>query len=102
MITGGGNFALQVGKAGEDIKAASARWRHTKRTPKHGEQSVWVEKRKTTSEKQLPFGQNTGKEDKDMAQNIEEHSGGVRLQAGTNSIENDKETTKLLPSKWSK
>ena len=53
-----------------------------------------------TSEKQLPFGQNTGKEDKDMAQNIEEHSGGVRLQAGTNSIENDKETTELLPSEW--
>ena len=43
-------------------------------------------KRKMTSDKQLPFGQNTGKEDKDMAQNIEEHSGGVRLQAGTNSI----------------
>ena len=57
-------------------------------------------KRKMTSEKQLPFGQNTGKEDKDMAQNIEEHSGGVRLQAGTNSIENDKETTELLPSEW--
>ena len=53
-----------------------------------------------TSKKHQPFEQNTRKEDKDMAKNIEEHSGQVRLQAGTNSIENDKETTELLPSEW--
>jgi hypothetical protein len=35
-----------------------------------------------------------------MDKNIEEHSRQVRLQAGTNSIENDKETTELLPSEW--
>ncbi len=53
-----------------------------------------------TSKKHQPFEQNTRKEDKDMDKNIEEHSGQVRLQAGTNSIENDKETTELLPSEW--
>ena len=55
-----------------------------------------------TSEKHQPFEQNTRKEDKAKAQNIEEHSGEVRLQAGTNSIENDKETTELLSSVCSK
>ena len=53
-----------------------------------------------TSKKHQPFEQNTRKEDKAKGQNIEEHSGEVRLQAGTNSIENDKETTELLPSEW--
>ena len=53
-----------------------------------------------TIKKHQPFEQNTRKEDKAKGQNIEEHSGEVRLQAGTNSIENDKETTELLPSKW--
>ena len=53
-----------------------------------------------TSKKHQPFEQNTRKEDKDMAQNIGEHSGEVMLQAGTNSIENDKETTELLSSEW--
>ena len=53
-----------------------------------------------TSEKHQPFEQNTRKKDKDMVQNIEEHSGGIGLQAVTNSIKNDKETTELLPSEW--
>ena len=42
------------------------------------------------------------KGDTDMAQNIEKHSEEVGQHARTNSNENDKETTKLLPSKWSK
>ena len=53
-----------------------------------------------TSKKHQPFEQNTREKDKDMVQNIEEHSGGIGLQAGTNSIKNDKETTELLPSEW--
>jgi hypothetical protein len=53
-----------------------------------------------TIKKHQPFEQNTRKGDKAKAQNIEEHSGEVRLQAGTNSIENDKETTELQPSEW--
>ena len=45
-----------------------------------------------TSEKQLPFEQNTRKEVKDKAQNIGGHSREVGLHARTNGIENDKET----------
>ncbi len=44
-----------------------------------------------TSEKQLPFDQNTRKEVKDKAQNIGGHSGEVGLNALTNGIEKDKE-----------
>ena len=40
------------------------------------------------------------KEGKVKAQNIEGHSDEVGLHTGTNSIENDKETTELLPSEW--
>ncbi len=53
-----------------------------------------------TSKEQLPFEQIIGKESMKIDEIIEEHSGEVRLQAGTNSIENDKETTELLPSEW--
>ena len=59
-------------------------------------------RRQMTSKKHQPFEQNTRKEDKDMAKNIEEHSGQVRLQAGTNSIENDQESTKLRSPEWIK
>ena len=47
------------------------------------------------SEKQLPFGQNTRKEDKDKAQNIEGHSREVGQHARTSGISNDTETKKL-------
>ena len=53
-----------------------------------------------TSKEQLPFEQIIGKESMKIDEIIEEHSGEVRLQAGTNSIENDKETTELQPSEW--
>ena len=53
-----------------------------------------------TNEKHQPFEQNMRKEEQVRAQNIEGHSEEVGLQAGTNSIENDKETTELLPSEW--
>ena len=56
--------------------------------------------RQMTSEKQLPFERNTEKEMKDKAQNIEGHSEEVGLCARTNSIKNDKESTKLLSSEW--
>ena len=56
--------------------------------------------RQMTSEKQLPFEQNTEKEMEDRAQNIEGHSEEVRLYARTNSIENEKESTKLLTLEW--
>ena len=55
-----------------------------------------------TIKKHQPFEQNTRKEDKAKGQNIEEHSGEVRLQAGTNSIENDQESTTLRSSEWIK
>ncbi len=48
-----------------------------------------------TSEKQLPFEQNTRKEEKFRAQNIEGNSDDKGLHARTNSIENDKESTTL-------
>jgi hypothetical protein len=48
-----------------------------------------------TSEKQLPFGQNTRKEVKDKAENIEGHSESVGQHARKNGIENDKQTTML-------
>ncbi len=51
-----------------------------------------------TSEKQLPFGQNTMKEERDKAQNIEGHSGEVELQARTNGNTIGKETRKLRSS----
>jgi hypothetical protein len=51
-----------------------------------------------TSEKQLPFGQNTRKEVKDRAENIEGHSGEVGLHARKNGNENDKETQTLRSS----
>ena len=53
---------------------------------------------KMTSEKQLPFGQNTLKEEKDKSQNIEGDSDEVGLQARRNSIENDQQTTTLRTS----
>jgi hypothetical protein len=43
-----------------------------------------------TSEKQLPFEQNTRKEVKDKGKNIEGHSGEVGLQARTRSTTNDR------------
>ena len=55
-----------------------------------------------TSEKHQPFEQNMMKEEKVMAQNIEGHSEEVGRHTGTNSIENDKETTELLSSVCSK
>ena len=55
-----------------------------------------------TSEKQLPFEQNTRKEVKDKGKNIEGHSGEVGLQARTKSTTNDKESTTLLSSGWFK
>ena len=55
-----------------------------------------------TSEKHQPFEQNTRKEEKVMALNIEGHSEEVGRHTGTNSIENDKETTELLSSVCSK
>ncbi len=55
-----------------------------------------------TSEKQLPFGQNTRKEVKDKAKNIEGHSGEVGLHARTRSTTNDKESTTLLSYGWFK
>ena len=48
-----------------------------------------------TSEKQLPFGQNTRKEVKDKAEKIEGHSESVGLHARTNGIEIDEQTTTL-------
>ena len=51
-----------------------------------------------TSEKHQPFEQNTRKEEKVLSQNIEGHSEEVGRHTGTNSIENDKETTELLSS----
>ena len=55
-----------------------------------------------TSEKQLPFGQNTRKEVKDKDKNIEGHSGEVGLHARTRSTTNDKESTTLRSSGWFK
>ena len=48
--------------------------------------------------KQLPFGQNTMKEDEDKGKNIEGHSGEVGLHARTRSTTNDKESTTLRSS----
>ena len=53
-----------------------------------------------TTEKQLPFDEKKMKECTKVTRNILGNSGEVGLQAGTNSIENDKETTELLPSEW--
>ena len=55
-------------------------------------------RKEMTSEKQLPFGQNTLKEEKDKSQNIEGDSDEVGLQARRNSIENDQQTTTLRTS----
>ena len=55
-----------------------------------------------TSEKQLPFGQNTRKEVEDKAENIEGNSERVGLHARTNGIENDQESTKLRSPEWIK
>jgi hypothetical protein len=55
-----------------------------------------------TSKKHQPFEENKRKELKFMAENIEEHSAEVGQHTGTNSIENDKETTELLSSECTK
>ena len=55
-----------------------------------------------TNEKHQPFEQNTRKEEKVLAQNIEGHSGEVGLHARTRSTTNDKESTTLRSSGWFK
>ena len=47
---------------------------------------MWVDEMEQQEEKQLPFGQNTKKEDKGEAQNIEGHSVEVGQHARTSGI----------------
>ena len=73
-------------------KSKAGTWR-----TKHVGQRETFDKRK-----QLPFGQNTMKEDEDKGKNIEGHSGEVGLHARTRSTTNDKESTTLRSSGWFK